>query len=161
MNKPHTLNIAKKVIALDVSQLSIGWLYCPQLKNIALRVWSLLTSQEFNDWLKLLHDANIEAIFRKGTDHKIDSYSAFFDNNKKKSTGLNGYLKEKGITDVYLCGLAADFCVAYSAIDAIYLDYNTYYIKDATKPIAKASFYEMVNTIKEKGGYVIDSSKLI
>ncbi len=59
-----------------------------------------------------------EMIIRKGMDPKIDSYSAFFENDRKTPTGLRGYLKERGINKLTFCGLATDFCVAYSALDA-------------------------------------------
>ena len=103
----------------------------------------------------------IEGLFRKGTDPKIDSYSGFFDNGKKKSTGMAGYLKDKEVTDTYFCGLAGDVCVAFTALDSIDLNFNTFFIKDATRPIDKNGFYEMINKITEKGGNVIDSSKII
>ncbi len=103
----------------------------------------------------------IEGFFRKGTDPAIDSYSGFFDNGKKKSTGLSGYLKEKDVTDTYICGLAGDFCVAFTALDAIDNGFNTFFIKDATRPIDKIGFYEMINKIKEKGGNIIDSADII
>ena len=66
----------------------------------------------------------ISAIFRKGMNPEIDSYSAFFDNNKLNNTGLHGFLQEKGITELVFCGLAGDFCVAYSANDAKSLGYK-------------------------------------
>ena len=66
----------------------------------------------------------ISAIFRKGMNSKIDSYSAFFDNNKLNNTGLHGFLQDKGITALVFCGLAGDFCVAYSANDAKVLGYK-------------------------------------
>jgi len=59
-----------------------------------------------------------ELVIRKGFHKDIDSYSAFFENDHKTPTGLGGYLKERGISEVVLCGLATDFCVAFSAIDA-------------------------------------------
>jgi pyrazinamidase/nicotinamidase len=55
---------------------------------------------------------------------EIDSYSAFFDNNKLNNTGLHGFLQDKGITELVFCGLAGDFCVAYSANDAKALGYK-------------------------------------
>ena len=73
---------------------------------------------------KDLDTRRISAIFRKGMNPKIDSYSAFFDNNKQNPTGLHGYLQEKGITELVICGLAGDFCVAYSAEDARNLGYK-------------------------------------
>ncbi len=60
-----------------------------------------------------------ELVIRKGFNPHIDSYSAFFENDRTTPTGLSGYLRERGITKITLCGLATDFCVAYSALDAI------------------------------------------
>jgi nicotinamidase/pyrazinamidase len=62
--------------------------------------------------------ARAELVIRKGFRPAIDSYSAFFENDRSTPTGLAGYLRERGIRRVVLCGLATDFCVAYSAIDA-------------------------------------------
>lgn len=89
---------------------------------------------------KYLHTNKINMIIRKGMDPKVDSYSCFFDNNKKNDTGLNGYLKGLGITDVYVCGLAADYCVYFSILDAISLGYNTHLITDATKAVSNEDF---------------------
>lgn len=66
----------------------------------------------------------IAAIFRKGMNPEVDSYSAFFDNNKQNNTGLHGFLQDKGITELVFCGLAGDFCVVYSASDAKALGYK-------------------------------------
>ena len=60
-----------------------------------------------------------ELVLRKGFRPAIDSYSAFFENDRSTATGLAGYLRERGLRRVFLCGLATDFCVAYSAIDAV------------------------------------------
>lgn len=65
-----------------------------------------------------------EMILRKGFRPEIDSYSAFFENDKRTQTGLHGYLSERGVQDVTLVGLATDFCVAYSALDAARLGYR-------------------------------------
>lgn len=65
-----------------------------------------------------------EMVIRKGFRQAIDSYSAFFENDQKTPTGLEGYLKTRGIKDVTLVGLATDFCVAYSAIDAAKLGFD-------------------------------------
>ncbi len=72
-----------------------------------------------------------EAIFRKGTHPAIDSYSGFFDNGRRKSTGLSGYLRDKGIRQVYVCGLATDYCVKATAIDAAREGFETFVIADA------------------------------
>ena len=65
-----------------------------------------------------LNTRRVEAIFRKGTTLEIDSYSAFFDNGHRKATGLAAYLRGRGVTDVYLAGLAGDYCVYSPALDA-------------------------------------------
>ena len=74
-------------------------------------------------------------IIRKGYRKQIDSYSAFYENDKNTMTGLDGFLKQNHIKKVYLCGLALDFCVYYSAIDAKNLGYETHVILNATKAI--------------------------
>ena len=60
----------------------------------------------------------IEGIFRKGTDAGVDSYSGFFDNGRRQPTGLGGYLRGRGATSLSLCGLATDYCVKFTALDA-------------------------------------------
>jgi nicotinamidase/pyrazinamidase len=74
-------------------------------------------------------------VFQKGTDPRIDSYSALFDNAHRRATGLGDYLKQREVTDVYLCGLALDYCVKYSALDAVQLGFNAHVIADACRGI--------------------------
>lgn len=71
-----------------------------------------------------LNVTRAELILRKGFRPAIDSYSAFFENDKQTQTGLHGYLTERGVRDLTLVGLATDFCVAYSALDAARLGYR-------------------------------------
>lgn len=83
-------------------------------------------------------DLNIptaQMIIRKGFHSQIDSYSAFMEADHKTTTGLAGYLKERGIDTVYIVGIATDFCVAWTAIDAAKLGFKTFVISDATKAI--------------------------
>lgn len=82
-----------------------------------------------------LSTTHIKAVFQKGTDPNIDSYSGFFDNGKRKSTGLGSFLLQQGITDVYIMGLALDYCVKFSALDAVSLGFNTYLIADACRAV--------------------------
>src|SRR5690606_25007998 len=82
-----------------------------------------------------LHTQTIEKVFHKGTNLKVDSYSTFFDNEKKFSTGLGDYLREKGIQELYFAGLALDFCVLYSVLDALDLGFTVFVIEDACKAI--------------------------
>jgi nicotinamidase/pyrazinamidase len=76
-----------------------------------------------------------DLILRKGFRSEIDSYSAFFENDRKTPTGLEGYLRSRGITDVTLVGLATDFCVHYSAVDAATLGFNTTLREDLCRAI--------------------------
>ena len=98
----------------------------------------------------------------KGTDPNVDSYSAFFDNKKIHDTGLNKLLKEKNIDEVYICGLSTDYCVKYTAIDAIELNYNTYVVADATKAvnINPDDYEKSLEELKNIGVKIIFSKNL-
>lgn len=76
-----------------------------------------------------------DLIIRKGTDPNLDSYSAFFENDRKTPTGLHFYLNGLGIDTVYLVGLALDVCVYYSAMDALELGFRTIVVEDACRGI--------------------------
>lgn len=102
----------------------------------------------------------IEAVFRKGMDPEIDSYSGFFDNGHKKTTGLAGYLKEKGATGLYFCGLAGDICVYFSIMDALAEGFSTTLIEDAARPLDPEAFEQVKTEIRQKGGKVISSGEL-
>ena len=82
-----------------------------------------------------INSSGLDKIIYKGTKAEIDSYSAFFDNHKSQSTGLADYLKSHQIEKVYLAGLALDFCVKYSALDAVSCGFETYVIKDLCKAV--------------------------
>ncbi|MEL6971118.1 MAG: isochorismatase family protein, partial [Bacteroidota bacterium] len=82
-----------------------------------------------------LNQDGIDEVFVKGTDPGIDSYSGFFDNGHRKATGLGDWLKEKGIQKVYVMGLATDYCVKFTALDAHELGFETYLIEDASRGV--------------------------
>lgn len=82
-----------------------------------------------------LHVENIAKVFYKGTDPGIDSYSAFYDNEHLRSTGLSEYLKQQNVTDVYIVGLATDYCVKFSALDAIHDGFKVHVNVDACRAI--------------------------
>lgn len=105
-------------------------------------------------------DRRVEAIFRKGTDPSIDSYSGFFDNGRKKSTGLADYLRGRGVRQVYLCGLAAEFCVLYTALDAIELGFETYYLEDVTRSLSQEGFKQAKEQVLQRGGKLLRSEEL-
>jgi nicotinamidase/pyrazinamidase len=77
-----------------------------------------------------------ELILRKGFRREIDSYSAFLENDHTTPTGLAGYLRERGLTRLFLCGLAYDFCVRFSAIDGKQLGFDTIVLEALTRAVA-------------------------
>jgi nicotinamidase/pyrazinamidase len=82
-----------------------------------------------------LDTAKVEVIVRKGYHSAIDSYSTFFENDRRTATGLDGWLRQRGFRRVFFAGLATDFCVAWSAEDAVRLGYEVLVIEDACRGI--------------------------
>lgn len=82
-----------------------------------------------------LNTEKIEKVFYKGTDPLIDSYSAFYDNAHKRETGLAEYLKKAGVEEIYFAGLATDYCVKYSALDAAFIGLKTHVVINACQGI--------------------------
>jgi nicotinamidase/pyrazinamidase len=76
-----------------------------------------------------------QLVIRKGHHRDIDSYSAFLEADRKTTTGLAGYLRERGLTDLYVCGLATDFCVAWTALDGRAAGFDVTVIEDACRAI--------------------------
>jgi nicotinamidase/pyrazinamidase len=102
-------------------------------------------------------------IFQKGIDPEIDSYSTFFDNAKRRATGLGDYLHQRGVREVFICGLATDYCVKYSALDSQDLGLQTHVIEDACRGVnlrpddSKNAVAEM----RAAGASIIDSAKVL
>jgi nicotinamidase/pyrazinamidase len=84
---------------------------------------------------KELQGEHFHFIAHKGSDMKIDSYSTFFDNRKKRSTGLETFLKDNQVDELYFAGVATDYCVYYSAMDALDLGFRVYVITDGCRGI--------------------------
>ncbi len=107
--------------------------------------------------------SKINKIFPKGTDPEIDSYSGFFDNGHRKATGLGDFLKKKSISDVYVLGLATDYCVKFTAIDALDLGFKTTLIEDACRGVnlQEGDVEKAIGDMKEKGIQIIQSSELL
>jgi nicotinamidase/pyrazinamidase len=82
-----------------------------------------------------LDTRRIARIFQKGTDPAVDSYSGFFDNGHRKATGLADYLEFRGVTDVYVAGLATNYCVKFTALDARQLGFGTHIVVDACRGV--------------------------
>ncbi|MCB9080437.1 MAG: bifunctional nicotinamidase/pyrazinamidase [Lewinellaceae bacterium] len=103
------------------------------------------------EFVPTLDTTQIDHIFHKGTDPDIDSYSGFFDNGHRKATGLGDFLREKGVTTVYAMGLATDYCVKYTVLDALSLGFTTHLIVDGCRGVnlqpgdSEAAIAEMVS----------------
>ena len=82
-----------------------------------------------------LNRAGIQRIFRKGIDPNVDSYSGLHDNGHRHSTGLGEYLKAEGVSDVYVLGLATDYCVKFTALDAAAAGFKTHLIEDGCRGV--------------------------
>ena len=84
-----------------------------------------------------LHDDldGITQVFQKGTNAEIDSYSGFFDNGHKKATGLEGWLREQGVTELTVLGLATDYCVKYTVLDALHLGFAVTLVSEGCRAV--------------------------
>jgi nicotinamidase/pyrazinamidase len=106
--------------------------------------------------------SRIAHVFHKGIDPLIDSYSTFFDNAHRRHTGLAHYLEKHGIKEIYLMGLALDYCVKYSTLDARHLGLKTYVIVDGCRGIdlEAGDINRALNEMKHAGALLLKSSDL-
>jgi nicotinamidase/pyrazinamidase len=104
----------------------------------------------------------ITKVFYKGTDKTMDSYSTFYDNGHRHSTGLESYLKEQGIHDIYIAGLATDYCVKYSVLDALKSGFNIYVVEDACKAVNlnDGDDKKALEEMREAGAHIVTSRHL-
>ncbi len=114
------------------------------------------------DFHPSLHLPQAELLLRKGFRPHIDSYSAFFENDRTTPTGLGGYLKERGLTRVFLVGLAYDFCVGFSALDAVRLGFEAAIVRDACRAIdLDGSMAKIESEFTRAGVTLIESLALV
>ncbi len=104
-----------------------------------------------------LNMKKIDHIIQKGTDPEIDSYSGFFDNGHKKKTALDDYLHMKGVDEVFVVGLATDYCVKFTALDAVKLRYRTNLIVDACRGVnlAQGDVEKAVDEMRNNGVTIV------
>ncbi|MEM6843030.1 MAG: bifunctional nicotinamidase/pyrazinamidase [Bacteroidota bacterium] len=115
------------------------------------------------EFAKGLQMDKVAKVFPKGTDPEIDSYSGFFDNGHLKATGLGDYLKEKGVQKVVVMGLAADYCVKFTALDAQQLGFETTVVRDGTRAVnlQPDDFEKAIQEMKANGIQVVSSEDLL
>lgn len=116
-----------------------------------------------SEFAKELDQSKIDHVVLKGTNKDYDSYSTFFDNQHIQSTGLDDYLKKEGINSIYLAGLATDYCVQFSALDALKLGYDVYVIRDGCRGVELHSgdVQKAFARMEKAGAKIIESKTLI
>jgi nicotinamidase/pyrazinamidase len=109
-----------------------------------------------------LERSRIARVFRKGTDPGIDSYSGFFDNGRHRATGLGEYLRGRGISEVYVCGLATDYCVKATALDAVGLGFKTHFIEDACRGVElrPGDVRRAIDELRAQGVMIVRSGEM-
>ncbi len=114
-------------------------------------------------FVEALDMRSVKKVFRKGTEQDIDSYSGFFDNGQRRATGLGGYLEEQSVTEVYLLGLATDYCVKFTALDARSLGFETHLIEDACRGVdlTPGDVDRAVEEMRATGVRVLNSRELL
>ena len=114
------------------------------------------------EFVRELKTDAFEKVFVKGTDPEIDSYSGFFDNGHRKATGLGDYLKEKGVKEVYIVGLALDVCVKFTVLDALELGFKTYLVKDGSRGVnlKPGDSDKAVEEMQEKGAIIVTAAEV-
>jgi nicotinamidase/pyrazinamidase len=103
------------------------------------------------------------AVFQKGTQQNVDSYSGFFDNNRQGDTGLSAFLKGKDVEELYVCGLATDYCVKFTVLDGLSEGFKTYLIADGTKAVnlQPEDYDRALNEMELNGAHIITSADII
>lgn len=135
-----------------------------EIKGIKQILWPVhcVRNTKGAELVSSLNKEKITSNFYKGTDKDVDSYSTFFDNARKRSTGLDEYLQSRGIKELYIAGVATDYCVLYSVLDALELGFKVTVIKDACRGInlAPHDVEKAFSLMKEKGAQLIFAKNL-
>jgi len=112
------------------------------------------------EFVKTLKIDRIAKVFQKGCDPNMDSYSGFFDNGHTKSTGLGDYLQARRISEVYIMGLALDYCVKYTVLDACQLGFKTFLIEDGCRGVNVQSTDSVIQAMQAAGASLIRSTEV-
>lgn len=109
-----------------------------------------------------LNQDQFDAVFTKGEDPQIDSYSAFFDNGHLNKTGLDDFLKKNKVSELFICGLATDYCVKFTALDAVELGYKTFLLEDLCRGVElnTGDIHNALEEMKVAGVEVLESVKV-
>lgn len=129
------------------------------LNGLPQVLWPIHCVQESfgAEFVQSLNTAGIHKVFVKGTDPEIDSYSGFFDNGHRKATGLGDYLKEMGVSEVWVMGIATDYCVKFTVLDALELGFKVNLIEDACRGVnlQAGDVTQAVTDMQSKGATIV------
>lgn len=135
-----------------------------QLGNITQVLWPVHCTQGSKgaEFVDSLDTSKFTKVFQKGTNREIDSYSGFFDNDGKSSTGLGEYLKELQVEEVSVLGLATDYCVKFTVMDALKLGFKTNLVLDACRGVnlSPDDVEKAVSDMKNAGAKIVTSKEL-
>ena len=135
-----------------------------ELAGLPQVLWPIHCVQESwgAEFVPELDGPGITKIFQKGTDPAIDSYSGFYDNGHRKSTGLAEWLREQGVDTVHVMGLAADYCVKYTVLDALREGFITVLLEDATRGVelAPGDVATAIEEMRQAGAAIATSDAL-
>lgn len=146
----HLWRKSGQVIELDGLQQVLWPIHCVQ------ETWG-------SEFVADLKTEGVTKVFQKGTDPTIDSYSGFFDNGHRKSTGMAEWRRERGITDVHVLGVATEFCVKFTVLDAIREGFTATLIEDACRGVnlEPGDVDKAVVEMREAGAEVKESGNVI
>lgn len=135
------------------------------LNGLAQVLWPVHCVQETEGaaFSNELDPSRIRKVFVKGTDTGIDSYSGFFDNGHRKATGLEDYLRDQQVEEVFVVGLAADYCVKFTALDSRASGFKTYVVTDATRGVNLSAndTREAFSQLEAEGVHLISSAEVV
>jgi nicotinamidase/pyrazinamidase len=136
-----------------------------ELEGLPQTLWPIHCVQDTKgaEFAPGLNASSIQRVFPKGTEPAIDSYSGLFDNGHKKSTGLGEWLKARGVTQVFVCGLATDYCVKFTALDAKQSGFDTALIEDASRGVnlAPGDVERAIGEMRQHGIGIVQSAELL
>ncbi len=130
-----------------------------KLGGLPQRLWPVHCVQDTPgaDFVPGLNTSRVMKVFQKGTDPEVDSYSGFYDNGHRKSTGLGEFLKERNVREVYVVGLATEYCVKFTALDSVALGFKTHLIQDACRGLDPKDIKTALKEMQDAGVTLMES----
>ena len=156
----HPVN--HKSFASQNEDLTIGDVF--ELNGLPQIVWPdhCVQNTHGSEFVADLNRDLITKVFPKGTDPEVDSYSGFFDNDHRGATGLAAYLKDKNVTEVFVMGLATDYCVKFTALDAVQLGFKTKLVLDGCRGVElnAGDIEKAIEEMKHAGVEIVRSTEI-